>query len=279
MHQQQSKVSNPISEFFRGFKYPFRAFTYLGQHKLWSLAKYPIVLNIVILIGVVAGATMLLWPFLTDLTASITASLGGWSWFAWLGQALAQFISFVLWVLLFPASLALGFLTLVLIGQAVASPFLDTLSQKVEIKEIATPEMPLSAGSVARSVAIALADLFWGILVLAVTHIPLFIIGLIPGLGTTVAGLGSFFVTNWLLAHEFVGLPLSRREVGYWARWRLVWQYRWRTLGLGAAAAMLLWIPGINIVLLPLATVGGTLLFCELAESSASPGALSPFSS
>jgi len=279
MHQQQSKVSNPISEFFRGFKYPFRAFTYLGEHKLWSLAKYPIILNIVILIGVVAGATMLLWPFLTDLTASITASLGGWSWFAWLGQALAQFISFVLWVLLFPASLALGFLTLVLVGQAVASPFLDTLSQKVEIKEIATPETPLSAGSVARSVAIALADLFWGILVLAVTHIPLFMIGLIPGLGTTVAGLGSFFVTNWLLAHEFVGLPLSRREVGYWARWRLVSQYRWRTLGLGAAAAMLLWIPGINIVLLPLATVGGTLLFCELAESRASPGALSPFSS
>ena len=279
MHQQQAKVSNPISEFFRGFRYPFRAFTYLGEHKLWPLAKYPIILNVFILIGVVAGATMLLWPFLTDLTASITASLGGWSWFAWLGQALGQFISFILWVLLFPASLALGFLTLVLIGQAVASPFLDTLSQKVEINEISTPETPLTAGSVARSVAIALADLFWGILVLAVTHIPLFIIGLIPGLGTTVAGLGSFFVTNWLLAHEFVGLPLSRREVGYWARWRMVWQYRWRTLGLGAAAAILLWIPGINIVLLPLATVGGTLLFCELSESTARSEALSPFSS
>ena len=65
-------------------------------------------------------------------------------------------------VLLFPASLALGFLTLVLVGQAVASPFLDTLSQKVEINEISTPETPLTAGSVARSVAIALADLFWG---------------------------------------------------------------------------------------------------------------------
>ena len=25
----------------------------------------------------------------------------------------------------------------------------------------------------------------------------------------------------------------SRREVGYWSRWRIVWQYRWRTLGLG----------------------------------------------
>ena len=45
---------------------------------------------------------------------------------------------------------------------AVASPFLDTLSQKVEINEISTPETPLTAGSVARSVAIALADLFWG---------------------------------------------------------------------------------------------------------------------
>ena len=114
MHQPQAKVSNPVSEFFRGFKYPFRAFSYLGEHKLWPLAKYPIILNVFILIGVVAGATMLLWPFLTDLTASITASLGGWTWFAWLGQALGQVISFILWVLLFPASLAFGFLTLVL---------------------------------------------------------------------------------------------------------------------------------------------------------------------
>ena len=85
---------------------------------------------------------------MTELTASITGALGGWTWFAWLGQALAQVISVILWVLLFPASLALGF-RVGLIGQAVASPFLDTLSQKVEINEISTPETPLTAGSVA----------------------------------------------------------------------------------------------------------------------------------
>ena len=96
MQEQQAKVRNPISEFFRGFRYPFRAITYLGEHKLWPVAKYPIILNVFILIAVVAGATMLLWPFLTELTASITGALGGWTWFAWLGQALAQVISVIL---------------------------------------------------------------------------------------------------------------------------------------------------------------------------------------
>ena len=73
---------------------------------------------------------------------------------------LAQVISVILWTA-FPCVLALGFL--ICTGRSGGCYlFLDTLSQKVEINEISTPETPLTAGSVARSVAIALADLFWG---------------------------------------------------------------------------------------------------------------------
>ncbi len=277
MDEHHAKVTNPLSEFFRGFRYPVSALKYLSQHNLWSTAKYPIVLNILILVAIVSGAVWILWPYVSSLTSIITSALGDWSWFAWLGAFLAQVINFAIWVLLFPASLVLGFFTLVLIGQAVASPFLDALSQKVETIEIASVEAPLTTSAVLRSLWIALNDLFWGLIVLTLTHIPLFLVGLVPGIGTIVTGIGSFLVTSWLLAHEFVGLPLSRREMSYWGRWNVVWRYRWRTLGLGAAAALLLWVPGVNLVLLPLATVGGTLLFCELVEGRGD--ALKAFSS
>ena len=63
---------------------------------------------------------------------------------------------------------------------------------------------------------------------------------------------------------EFVGLPLARQLVGYRRRWGVVWDNRWLAAGFGSAVAVLFIVPGLNLVLLPLAAVGGTLLYCDL---------------
>ncbi|MEO0593615.1 MAG: hypothetical protein AAFZ38_08550, partial [Myxococcota bacterium] len=39
---------------------------------------------------------------------------------------------------------------------------------------------------------------------------------------------------------------------------------RWLSLGFGSSSMLLLFVPGLNLILLPLAAVGGTLAFCDL---------------
>ena len=77
----------------------------------------------------------------------------------------------------------------------------------------------------------------------------------------------SFGFSALLLAHEFMGLPLTRQLVSYRERWSHVWRHKWLAVGMGTSTMLLLAIPGINLVLLPLASVGGTLMYCDLREA------------
>ena len=103
-------------------------------------------------------------------------------------------------------------------------------------------------------------------------NVPLWFIGVvIPGPGTAIAAAGSFAFTALLLAQEFVTLPMTRKFISYRPRWRGIWNNKWPSFGFGMAAMALMLIPGINLVLLPLAAVGGTLLYCDL-EAAGSLG-------
>jgi CysZ protein len=116
-----------------------------------------------------------------------------------------------------------------------------------------------------QGVALAVRDLVWGLVYLTVVNGLIFVVSAGTfGLAAAPASIVSFCFSAWLLAHEFVGLALSRQLVGYRRRWRIVWANKWTTLGFGVACMGLLFVPGLNLVLLPLAAVGGTLLYCDL---------------
>ena len=260
-----SNATKPIpagmfEQFFRGVGYPLQAFGFMRRHRLWGMATAAIVVN-VLLLGILLGST-LYWgiPMLESFVASSVAWAGSSEVLLWLVTAL----KWIVWVLVVPAAMLLSFLLLVLVGQAVASPFLDILSEQVEQRVLNTPAEPNSIKRVISSIIIALGDLFWGVFLLVVVNIPLFLISWIPGVGTGVAAILSFSFSALLLAHEFVGLSLARNLVSYRQRWRTVWQNRWLALGMGTTVTVILFVPGLNLVLLPLAAVGGTLLYGDL---------------
>jgi CysZ protein len=182
----------------------------------------------------------------------------------WIRAILAA-VSWILWLLAVLVIVAANAILLLLMGQAVASPFLDMLSEKVEELSAGTVTAPFSVGRTAKSIALALADVVWSLGYLVAFNIPVFLIGvLIPVVGTSFSAVATFVFTALVLSVEFVTMPAARAMVPYRRRFGMVWRNKWIALGFGTAAMGVMLVPGLNLILLPLASVGGTLAYCDL---------------
>ena len=81
------------------------------------------------------------------------------------------------------------------------------------------------------------------------------------------AALGFCFAAL-LFAAQFGGWSLTRYFISFPGRWRVVWRNKSLGFGLGVATMVLMLVPLLNLVLLPLAAVGGTLLYCDLRAAN-----------
>lgn len=260
--------SGALARLVRGLAYPLEGLRFINAHGLWRMAAVSIGINVVLFVGLLG----LIWGFVSPYAAWLSSSLAGWA-DGFEMQVIVLFAALMVWVIwLVVAVLALGVssIVLLLIGQAVASPFLDMLSERVENIVLGTPEQPFNVAVVSRSIVLSLSDLFWGLVYLIAFNIPVFLVSL-TAVGAVPASIASFVFSSLLLAVEFIGLSMSRRFIPYRERWAAMWDNKGVALGFGASSMLLLLVPGLNLILLPLAAVGGTLAFCDLRRSGALP--------
>jgi CysZ protein len=253
---------NLVAQLFRGLAYPLEGLGFIRRNRLWGLTTMAIGVNVVLLAGLIGFSLYVTIPWLEHVD-QVFAGIAGESGFL---HGIMSAIGWVIWILALGLAVAASGLFLLLIGQTVASPFLDLLSERVEVLVLGIKPTPFGIKRLIEGVVVALGDLVWGVCYLALIHIPILIIGA-TGIGAIPAAIASFCFSAWLLAHEFIGLALSRQLVGYRARWRVVWRNKGLGLGFGTACMGLMLVPGLNLVLLPLAAVGGTLLYCDLRSS------------
>jgi CysZ protein len=256
-----------VTKTLRGLYYPIEGLGFIRQHRLWGMAAIPTIVNILLFVIVVAVTLWLVVPWLTGLESTLQPASSEGIWASLLG-VLAKVLTVVLWILVPLAILIIGAGIIVLVGQAVASPFLDLLSEKVETIVLGTEPAPATVARTVRSIVVACADVVWTLVFFLAVNIPLLLINFIPVLGAVLNAALSFGFAALLLSQEFVGLSLARQLVSYPARWRVVWANRWEGLGFGCTTMLLLLVPGLNLILLPLASVGGTLLYCDLKAAN-----------
>lgn len=252
---------NLFSQYVDGLFYPLEGLAFIRRHGLWRLAFFAIVVNVLLLGGLVALGVYFVWPWLTALDMWLAGFLGGASQ---LWQTLAALLTWLVWFLVLVLVMGVAGVVLLLVGQAVASPFLDLLSERIETLVLGVEPAGLTVRRLVDTVLVSLGDLVWGLVYYAGVQVPLLLLGLIPVIGTGPAAVLSFGFAALLLAQEFVGLSLTRHLVSYRARWRAVMRNKWSCLGFGTTAMALLFVPGVNLVLLPVAAAGGTLLYCDL---------------
>jgi CysZ protein len=243
--------TNFIAQGVRGFTYPFEAFGFISRNGLWGLTAASIAVNVILLGALIWGGFHFAGPIIGDAEEWIRESLAEW---------LIPLFRFVAAILLLAAS---G-VVLLLVGQLFASPFLDMLSERVESTVLGTQRYPFSIGRLFRAIIVAFSDLVWSLLYIVAANVPIWLLGFLLA---PVSSVLSFLFNALVLAQEFVGLSLARQLVGFRRRWSLIWRNRWLTAGFGSATMLLLLVPGLNLVLLPLAAVGGTLLYCDMKAS------------
>lgn len=250
-----------LGRLIRGFSYPAHALLFVFHHRLWGLFWAPVLVN-VLLFGASLG--LLVWgvgPYVWWLNETLASWAGGFQF-----EAVIWLVTAVVWIVWIAFGLlALGTVSvlLLLIGQAVAGPFLDTLSERVELIVLGTPEQPFGVGLMVRGLLLGVSDLFWGLVFLVAVNVPLFVIGL-TAIAAIPASALSFAFSCMLLAVEFIGLSMARHFVSYRGRWSAMLRHKSIALGFGASSTLLLLVPGLNLVLLPIVAVGGTLAYCEL---------------
>jgi len=251
-----------VGQLSAGFRLLFEGFSLLRRERgLWPLAWVPLFFSLL-----TAGATMaLLYANAGELYGLIDAGLPVLdvdAWYQWLWIGPARFVIWLSGYLLFVFAAALALVLSLMIATVAASPFLDALSQRVERLQ-AGERSEAGASGVAgllletgRSMLSEAQRLLFYVSIWAVC----FALGLvIPG-AHLVTGPLIVGITILFLPLDYAGYSLDRRQIPFRARASWLLGRLPTMVGFGSAALISCFIPGLNLVMIPVLVVSGTLL-------------------
>jgi CysZ protein len=155
------------------------------------------------------------------------------------------------------------------IAQIIGQPFYERISDRVE-HQLGAPPAGVDAPWWRTFPRASLESALLLALTLACTA-PLFVLGLFPVVGQSVVPVLQALVAGFFLAVELLAIPLQRRGLHLAGRLRFVWRHRAQTLGFGVTAFLLFLVPLMNVLAMPGAVVGATLLVRRLSDGPAGP--------
>ncbi len=227
--------------------------TVIGQPHLWPYVFIPAMLTLTALVGAVVGTWMVLdWLTGSMWTAAVGAS-AGWTVLLWLTH----------WALRLLIMVVFG-LAAYMVAGLIAVPFNDRLSNDIELQILGPEEEAFSWSVLLGDLLMSLRHTLAGLLLWASLMASLFLLNLLPGVGSVIGTIGSIFVSCALLSRETMDGCMSRRRLTFLHKLRIVRANLWLCLGLGFGAWLLMWVPLMNFLVLPMAVAGGTRMFCWL---------------
>jgi CysZ protein len=212
----------------------------------------------VVLAALVVGALLgLLVVYVDELAGALTPFADRWD------ESTRTLVRVGAGLALLLGSLAVLVVSFTVIAQILGQPFYERISDRIEHQLGAPP-----AGADApwwRSFPRASLESALLLGLTLATTAPLFVLGLFPVLGQTVVPVLQAVVAGFFLAVELLAIPLERRGLHLAGRLRFVWRHRAQTLGFGITAFLLFLVPLMNILAMPGAVVGATLLVRRLS--------------
>ncbi len=233
-----ASLFSPIRETTRGLTAYLKGVKWLKEHPGYiALLGIPIVLGFVFLVGGITVFSAFDQQVLTWILFEEPQSAMSVAWFVYQACKMLLYIAMIVFTL--AASL--------LLMNVIASPIYEHISLAVEREVLGTDTPGLGFRG---TLGVMLVELKKVVFILFLSAILL----LIPGLNV-ISTLVAAFLVGW----DFFDYPLARRGWSFRQRLRLVASDFWAVMGFG------LWlvIPFAQIVMLPLAVAGGTLLNLE----------------
>jgi CysZ protein len=244
---------------FQGAVYPFKGmrFVYVQHPELARIWVIPILLTFVALTGALIGA----WHWHDDVVTllwSAPSGEGGWA-------GVERFFHGLVEILVFLLLAVLAVLGVLAITTILAAPFNDALSEEVERLVTGERGPPFRLGALLKDIVrtIGLELIKVGLYVLVMG--PVFVLSLVvPGFGQVLYSVFAFLFTAVYFAIDYVDWPAARRDYGVGYRFRLVRRRFAPMFGFGAGVWVLLFVPLLNLLFMPAAVAGGTLLYLDM---------------
>jgi len=245
--------------FFAGMTYPLRGARFVFRtHPV--LMRYWLV-PIVVTVAAFAGLVSVLVQYHTEIVASVWQPTQSPGVLGWLTRTLHSMLDWLLAIVIF----ALGGFAILLGSSVLAAPFNEALSGAVERIQ---GSLPSNTGSVASTLADILRSVgmeLGKLLVLGAIMLPLLILNVVlPPVGGPLLVIVGPLISVTYVAIDYTDWPAARRGVDLRGRLLLLRHHPRPLLGFGIAAWALLFVPGLNLLLMPAAVAGGTLLYLDL---------------
>ncbi len=249
-------------EFLRGFSYVPRGFRLLGAPGLRRFVVVPVLVNVVVFVGLFWLGAASFREFLEWLLPDPAATEGA-SWWEQAFAVILIVVQWLLWPLFLLAGVVLVFYLFTVIANLIAAPFNGMLSARVE--QQANGALPPAVKDGPRLLLDAVSSVLTEVRKLAyflTLALPALLLFLVPVVNV-VAPLIWALVGGWILALEYADYPLGNRGIPFTEQRTLVKARRARHLGFGLGVLGMTLIPGLNLLAMPTAVIGGTLLVCD----------------
>ena len=232
-----------------GLHYFVMGWSLISQQGLRRFVIMPILLNIVLMIG-------LLWLFITQISGMIEWVMNFLpNWLDWMSSIMfIASLVMILTVFYFSFTMLSGF---------IAAPFNGLLAEKVE--KMLTGEVMIETNmqdfikDVPRMLAREWQKLWYSL----PKYIALFLFGFMPFLGQTVVPIIAFVFGAWMMAIQYCDYPFDNHKISFHAmRFKLA-QNRTQSLVFGALITLCTLVPIINLVVIPVAVCGATVMWVD----------------
>ena len=232
-----------------GFGYFFRGMGLLTRPGLRRFVVIPLLANIAVF-ALMAGA---IYQAMSGLYSEYTSNfIGDWEFLAWI-------VTPLIWLF---GTLLSGYISIFIV-LFLTSPFHGLLAERVE--EYVTGEAIVNEGS-ALQMVLAIPRGFLREIQKMVHYVPMallvLIITLIPGLNV-IAPILWILLGAWMMSLQFVDYPMDNHRLSFGEVRAACSARRSTSITFGAVVAFVSGLPILNLILIPAAVAGATLLWCE----------------
>lgn len=238
-----------FNELKTGFHYFVMGWHFITKKGLRRFVIMPIVLNTVLLCG-------LFWLFVSQISQAI-------DWMMSFIPDWLSFLSVILLMLSIVMILLLFYFIFTTLSGFIAAPFNGLLAEKVE--KMLTGENINDDGllDIMKDVPRMLSREWQKLLYSLPKIIGLFLLSFIPVIGQTIVPVLTFLFTCWMMAIQYCDYPFDNHKVSFDVMKNALGEQRTQSLTFGGLVTCCTFVPVINLVIMPVAVCGATVLWVE----------------
>lgn len=243
---------NFVVNFSRGFFAPFRSVRILRRNpRLIQYIVIPFLINTLVFSGVV----YLGLDFFGSTVVEYIPQGEAWYW---------SVLYWLLWVVAVLLTTVLVFFSFTVVGNLLASPFNDLLSERTEeVLSGAVNDDEFALGQFFRDAGQTILMEAKKMSIFVVVMVLILPLNLLPGVGNSLYTVLAVSLTLFFLCFEYLGFVLVRKRQFFSEQKNYIFARKFLMLGFSCGVMAILAIPFFQLFCIPLAVIGATRLWCE----------------